>query len=968
MLGLVVAHLALACALPAVSARHPRAGFALAAVPPALAFAWALAHADAALTTGVSSTTRWAPELGLALSFRLDALALAMVVLVSGIGALILVYGIGYFGDDREAGRNAALLLAFAGVMLGLVLADDLLTLYVFWELTSVTSFLLVGQRGDARENRSAALQALLVTVFGGLVMLLGLVLLGEAAGTYRISEIVAQGQAGGLRGGTVTLALALILVGALTKSAQLPFHPWLPAAMAAPTPVSAYLHAASMVKAGVYLVARLAPGFADRPVFWVPTVVLGLGTMAVGGWRALAQHDLKRLLAFGTVSQLGFLMVLFGAGTRVAGTAGIAMLLAHGLFKAPLFLVTGTVDHATGTRDVRRLSGLHASLRGTVVVAAAAAASMAGLPPLLGFVGKEAALEAFLGEHSLRGGLITAGLVAGSVFTAAYSARFLWGAFARKPDVPDTPVHRPGPLLTVPSGICAVAGLALAIVVPVVDADARSYAAGLPGAPDYHLALWHGLGLPLLLSAVAIGLGYALHRVRSTVGRLAGHLPRALTAQRLYEVAVGGTDRVATAVTGRLQVGSVPTYLTVILVAVVALPGLSTLLAGSWPDQPVSHTVLQLPLAAVVLLAALGLVRARRRFTAVLLVGLIGYGVGGLFIVDGAPDLALAQFLVETLSLVAFVYVLRRMPAHFTEERSRVRVQVPKAVIATVAGATVAGMAVVLSGARPVPATTSADFVRLAPEGAGALNVISAIIVDFRALDTVGEITVLFTAAIGVASLILDRPYERLRRRRDDGAGDHVRPGGADDVALHAEVGPTGWTAGWPTAACGGRPRCRPRVGRCGEFGEQRPGRGGDHRPTDVPGVGAGLRAVRDVRAVRVVGPPALGLDAARPLPHPAAAHAAARDHVAGAVPDHPRLLGLPALRRPLRPGRRVRGRAGRRARVRAALPRGRLDGPGRAGQGPAAGADGARVDRRRARPRWPRCWSARRCCRARS
>jgi multicomponent Na+:H+ antiporter subunit A len=322
------------------------------------------------------------------------------------------------------------------------------------------------------------------------------------------------------------------------------------------------------------------------------------------------------------------------------------------------------------------------------------------------------------------------------------------------------------------------------------VDADARSYAAALPGA-DYHLALWHGLGLPLLLSAVALGLGYALHRARATVGRLAGHLPRALTAQRAYEVAVGGTDRLATAVTGRLQAGSVPTYLTVILVAVVALPGLATLVAGSWPDQPVSHTLLQLPLGLVVLLAAFGLVFARRRFTAVLLVGLIGYGVGGLFVVVGAPDLALAQFLVETLSLVAFVYVLRRMPAHFTEERTRARVQVPKAVIATVAGAAVAGMAVVLSGARPVPATTSAEFVRLAPDGAGALNVVSAIIVDFRALDTVGEITVLFTAAMGVAGLVLDRPYERLRRRRDGAAGDGAAGDGAAGGDARAAEGP---------------------------------------------------------------------------------------------------------------------------------------------------------------------------------
>jgi multicomponent Na+:H+ antiporter subunit A len=772
VLALVVAHLALACVLPLVSAYSRATAFAVAAVPPAVAFGWAMAHAGEALSDGVSTSVSWAAELGLTLSFRLDALALAMVVLVSGLGALILVYCIGYFGDDDpDATRNAALLLAFAGVMLGLVLADDLLTLYVFWELTSVASFLLVGQSGAARENRSAAVQALLVTVFGGLVMLLGFVLLGQTAGTYRISQIVELGRAGDLGGGTVTAALALILVGALTKSAQLPFHPWLPAAMAAPTPVSAYLHAASMVKAGVYLVARLSPGFADERVWWVTVVVLGLATMAVGGWRALSQTDLKRLLAFGTVSQLGFLMVLFGAGTRIAAIAGVAMLLAHGLFKAPLFLVTGTIDHATGTRDVRKLSGLRTSLRGSAVTAGAAAASMAGLPPLLGFVGKEAGFEAFLAEHDTRGVIVVAGLVAGSVFTAAYSARFLWGAFAVKPGVPDTVVHRPAAVLTLPAGICALAGLVLGVANPFVDADAQSYAAAYPAGPEpgYHLALWHGLGLPLLLSAVALLGGYALHRARSGVNRLAGHTPRALSAQHAYDVAVGGTDRVAVMVTGRLQAGSVPTYLTVVLVAVVVLPGLATLVGGTWPAQPVYHSVLQIPLAVVVLLAALALTRVRRRFTAVLLVGMIGYGVGGLFIVDGAPDLALAQFLVETLSLVAFVYVLRRMPAHFTNEPTQARVQVPKAVVATVAGIVVAVMAVVLSGARQVPATTSALFVQLAPEGAGAYNVVSAIIVDFRALDTIGEITVLFVAAVGVASLILAAPLDRRRRAPRD-------------------------------------------------------------------------------------------------------------------------------------------------------------------------------------------------------
>jgi multicomponent Na+:H+ antiporter subunit A len=814
VLGLVVAHLVLACVLPLVSARSRRAGFAVAAVLPAAALVWALAHAREALTTGVSTTLAWAPELGLSLSFRLDALALAMVVLVSGIGALILVYCIGYFGESSPDGtRSAALLLAFAGVMLGLVLADDLLTLYLFWELTSVTSFLLVGQSGEARENRSAAVQALLVTVFGGLVMLLGFILLGEAAGTYRISEIVALGQAGGLGGGTVTAALALILVGALTKSAQLPFHPWLPAAMAAPTPVSAYLHAASMVKAGVYLVARLSPGVADAAVWWVPVVVLGLATMAVGGWRAMAQHDLKRLLAFGTVSQLGFLMVLFGAGTRIAAIAGIAMLLAHGLFKAPLFLVTGIVDHATGTRDVRKLSGLWSSMRGSAIIAAAAAASMAGLPPLLGFVGKEAGFEAFLAEDDLRGRLVTLALVAGSVFTVAYSARFLWGAFARKPGVADTPVHRPGPLLTWPAGLCALGGLVLGVANPVVDADAQSYAGAYPAASQaeagYHLALWHGLGLPLLASAVALVLGYALHRGWNRVGRLAGHFPRALSAQHAYEVAVGGTERVATAVTGRLQAGSVPTYLVVILVTVVALPGTAVLVGGSWPDQPIYHAPLQLPLAVLATLAALALVRVRRRFTAVLLVGVVGYGVGGLFIVDGAPDLALAQFLVETLSLVAFVFVLRRMPGRFTLERQRAWVHVPKAVIAVAAGGMVAATAVVLSGARQVSATTSAEFVRLAPEGAGAMNVVSAIIVDFRALDTVGEITVLFVAAVGVASLVLATPFDRRRRRgQESGAGS---PSHEEEVVGEVAAGEPPEVPDGATAGPAGRAEVRP-------------------------------------------------------------------------------------------------------------------------------------------------------------
>jgi multicomponent Na+:H+ antiporter subunit A len=783
VLVIVLAHLVVAGALPWVARRSRAVAFTVAAVLPALTLVWALVHAGPALDGEVAESVEWVPQLGLTFSMRLDALGLVMVVLVSGLGALILAYSARYFGPgSRDAPRTAALLLAFAGFMLGLVLADDLLTLYVFWELTSIASFLLVGQGGLHRANRRAAVQALLVTVFGGLAMLLGIVLLGHAAGTYVISEIVAAPPVGA----AATAGIVLILLGALTKSAQLPFHPWLPAAMAAPTPVSAYLHAASMVKAGVVLVARLSPAFAVRPEWWVPVVVLGLATMLLGGWRALTEPDLKRLLAFGTVSQLGFLMVLFGSGSRIAAYAGIGMLLAHGLFKAPLFMVVGTIDKVTGTRRVDELSGLGRRLPGLAAVATLSAASMAGVPPLLGFVGKEAAFEAFLNEGGPRGWIVDLGLLAGSILTVAYSARFLWGAFASKPGVEPTEAAAPGPVLTVPAWICAVAGLVLGPAAFLPDALATSYAAAYPERSDpvaagYHLAVWHGLGLPLLESAIALVVGLALHAARHRVGALAGAMTSPVSAQRGYERLVSGLERLATFVTGRLQAGSLPAYLGAILMTMLALPGVAlvrAVVAGMLPPLPrYMDTVAQLPLGLAVVLCALALPKVRRRFTAVVLVGAIGYGIGGLFVVDGGPDLALAQFLVETLTLVAFVFVLRRLPAHFDRPRAAPpsrRATAGKAVMAAAAGTMVALTAVLLSAARTAPATASDAYVAQAREGTGADNVVAAILVDFRALDTVGEICVLLIAAAGTASLVLATRFDRRTRRGtvDSGSG----------------------------------------------------------------------------------------------------------------------------------------------------------------------------------------------------
>lgn len=425
MLVLVAVHALAAVVAPGLVRRFGRRALYAVALAPAATLVWALTR-----TGGVRSgepvveTWPWVPRIGLEIALRMGTLSWLMVVLVGGVGALVLAYSARYFrSDDPGLGRFAAVFVAFAGSMLGLVVSDDLLLLYVFWELTTVFSYLLIGYDPAKRASRRAAMQALLVTTLGGLAMLAGFVMLGQHAGSYRWS-VVATDLPGG---GYLVTALMLILLGALSKSAIVPFSFWLPGAMAAPTPVSAYLHAAAMVKAGVFLVALLGPAVADVTAWRVVLLCTGLATLLLGGWVALRQTDLKLLLAYGTVSQLGLLMVILGAGTRDAALAGAAMVLAHALFKATLFLVVGIVDHTTGTRDLRELSGLGRRAPVLAGVAVLAAASMAGLPPTAGFVAKEAALDAFRhgGPADL---LVLVGVVAGSALTVAYTLRFLWG------------------------------------------------------------------------------------------------------------------------------------------------------------------------------------------------------------------------------------------------------------------------------------------------------------------------------------------------------------------------------------------------------------------------------------------------------------------------------------------------------------------------------------------------------------
>ena len=777
MTALLVLHLLAAALAPVLVRWWGRQAFLALALVPGVAFGWLLTQLATVAGGGeVVETTRWVPALDLDIALRLDPLALVFALLVTGVGALVLVYCARYFEPrDDGIGRFAAQLTAFAGSMLGLVVADDLLLLYVFWELTTVFSFLLIGGGGTRLAARRAASQALILTTAGGLTMLVGLLLIGEASGSYRVSEVVANpGSGTGMVAGTV-----LVLVGAITKSAMVPFHFWLPAAMEAPTPVSAYLHAAAMVKAGIYLVARLAPGLADLPG-WRP-IVLGLGaaTMLVGGYRAIRQTDLKLLLAFGTVSQLGFLMVLVGGGSYELAAAGLTMTVAHALFKSALFLTVGVVDHATGTRDLRRLSGLGRRLPVLAAVGGLAALSMAGVPPLLGFVGKEAAFTALLdgGLPDPAAAAVELGvLVVGSGLTVAYSLRFWWGAFARKPRLSDPApaelVHRPGALFLAAPAVLAVAGLVLGPASPLLEPLVAGYAETLPLlAPEAEtLALWHSWQPALLLSAISVLGGAALFVACTKVNRLQRRFAVGASADEGYWNTIQFLDRLSVLVTGTTQRGSLPAYLGTILVVVLALPGTILITRAPWPDEwRAWDTPVQALIGVVILIAAGMALRIRQRLSVVLVVGVTGYGAAVLFALQGAPDLALTQFLVETLTLVTFVLVLRKLPKDITE-RHLPRERVVRGVLAVAMGLLMAGVGAVALDVRTAT-PVSAAYPEEAYDFGGGKNIVNVILVDIRAWDTLGEISLLVVAATGVASLVF------LRRRtggvdRLDGAG----------------------------------------------------------------------------------------------------------------------------------------------------------------------------------------------------
>jgi multicomponent Na+:H+ antiporter subunit A len=707
-----------------------------------------------------SYSVRWLPILGFNLNVQLDGFAVVMALLVSVLGAAVLVYSLAYFEHDGTYARFVGLFMAFAGSMFGLVLAEDLFTMFVFWELTSVWSFLLIGLNDKSTSARQAAVRALLTTGAGGLCLLAGVGILQVQYGTTSFSELLAAGPSGNF----AHAAAILLLLGAFTKSAQFPFHFWLPGAMAAPTPVSAYLHSATMVKAGIVLLARTSPIFADVGVWRWWVVVAGVVTMVLGGWRALREVDAKLVLAYSTVSQLGLLTVLFGVGNRYATYAGVAHIVAHAIFKVGLFLGVGVIDHEIGTRDVSKIGAARRAMPTTTLAMVLSLLSMAGIIPLLGFATKEKALVALLDlERDAVGVVALAGVVVGSVLSVAYSIRLLRAVLRSDvaPERSQVAAHS-----SVDADHHSSVAVRIALSGPVVVAAAVSLAAGLTAATvgswlvapskslDVNavskLALWPGINDALITSAIVIAVG-AVIGWRAPLSQSA---ISAATGERVFDGLYDTTMRLAKRITAVTQSGSLPIY-----VGVTLLVAAGALVAGLVIDAPrltggVSWgSPLEALVSIVAMVLAVGVAVARPRFAGALFLGGVGYAIAVLFAMRGAPDLATTQLLVETLTIVVFLLALRSMTQK-TGTHVGWTPRVLRLGIAVGVGIVVPLFLLAARASRIRPSPAQEYFARSLDE-AGGRNVVNVILVDFRGFDTMGEIVVLAVAALGVVNLV---------------------------------------------------------------------------------------------------------------------------------------------------------------------------------------------------------------------
>lgn len=705
----------------------------------------------------------WLPEWGLDVALRLDGLGLLFCGLILGIGLLIVLYAAYYLPDEDRLGRFYAMLLAFAGGMLGVVLAENLLLLVVFWEVTSLSSFLLIAYKFEAREARVAARMALAVTGGGGLALLAGVLLLGQVVGSFDLSVVLAAGDT--VRGHALyPLILTLVLLGAFTKSAQVPFHDWLPNAMAAPTPVSAYLHSATMVKAGVFLLARFYPVLADTNLWMVLVGGTGTVTFVYGAYVALLKDDLKGLLAHSTISHLGLITLLFGLNTPMAAVAAVFHIINHAIFKASLFIAAGIIDHECGTRDMRRLGGLFRFMPWTATLAIVAAGSMAGVPLLNGFLSKEMFFVETINHPAFFGAMayvLPAFATIAGMLTVAYSARFVHDVFfsAATADLPRVPHEPPGwmrlPVDVLVALVLLVGLLPQMTVGPILTA--ASAAVLRADLPPFTLAVWHGFNLPLAMSAVALVGGLLYYRRRHALYALhARFLPR-LAGQVAFERAYRVAELAAMRAMAWLDPRSLPAYLA-LLVGFVLVLGVWAWRGGAPADLagPLAWGRVDLLTGFGLLVLAVGacgtVLLHRRPLVALMLLGVAGLMVSLGFLRFAAPDLALTQLSVEVVTIVLLLLALRYLPQVTAAESGAAR-RWRDAVLAGLGGLGVAALTFAML-TRPFETISGWQIAHSVP-GGGGTNVVNVILVDIRGFDTMGEIAVLAMAALGLHALL---------------------------------------------------------------------------------------------------------------------------------------------------------------------------------------------------------------------
>ncbi|KTF10088.1 monovalent cation/H+ antiporter subunit A [Pseudoalteromonas sp. 10-33] len=727
---------------------------------PLTALAITLYHAPAVLSgETIRYSLAWIPSIGLDLSLRIDGLSLLFMFMILGIGLLVIVYTRYYLSANDSMAKLYSYLMLFMTAMLGIVMSNNVIQLWLFWELTSISSFLLISYWWHKSEARKGARMALAVTGAGGLALLGGLMLLGDIVGSYDLDVILAS-KAIIQSHDLYELALVLVLLGAFTKSAQFPFHFWLPHAMAAPTPVSAYLHSATMVKAGIFLLARFYPALAGTEMWFLLVGLTGLATLLFGAYIALFKHDLKGLLAYSTISHLGLITLLLGLDTELATVAAIFHIINHATFKASLFMATGIIDHETGTRDMRKLNGMWRFMPYTATLAMVAAAAMAGVPLLNGFLSKEMFFAETLHQQVLgsMSWLIPVLATVAGAFAVAYSARFIHDVFFNGDpiDLPRTP-HEPPRYMRVPIEILVVLCILVGIF-PSFTVDSILSAASLAvlgeAMPEYKLTIWHGFNLPLLMSAMAVAGGLFIYVNRKYLFQFQASLPT-LNAKKTFERAVLSVVAWCQSKINSTENGSLQRYLVIMLGVVLLCAGWPLFemqqLAGSMPRTPVDvHNAIGAGLLIIGAIATV--IWHRSRMVALLMLSIVGLMVSVLFTRFSAPDLALTQLTVEVATIILLMLALFFLPQHTPKESSSLRVLRDLGIASTI-GVVVASICYAIL-TRPLN-SISDYFVANAKTGGGGTNVVNVILVDFRGFDTLGEITVLGIAALGIFKVL---------------------------------------------------------------------------------------------------------------------------------------------------------------------------------------------------------------------